>query len=196
MANRIEQNQACVAVLGLLWFSAAGCVQDNPALIATPSATAEATGPSALEVLAQGNSGTGIDYSLVLLPGEPVCVQLRRTDDVGDFLVCDEDSGTNGDERLRYAVGGLNPEQVPKFVIGITANNVDRVVVDLADGDRPEVATQSASAASDHKFLVLTLDPEPAREIAAIRGLDTAGQTVAGFSFGEAGSEPSPLPAG
>jgi len=115
---------------------------------------------------------------------------------VGDFMVCNEKSEQdfNGDDDLRYAFGGLNPEQVPKFVIGITAEDVARVVINLADGPSPEVETLASSDSPNHRFFVVVLETEPAQHILAVRGLDAAGKTVAGFSLGEGG--PSPLPTG
>lgn len=111
-------------------------------------------------------------------------------------MVCDERPAQdfNGAEGFRYGFGGLNPEQVPKFVIGITEDDVARVRVDLAEVAGPEVATVTSSAAPGHRFFVVMLDPQPARDVLAVRGLDSAGKTVEGFSLGE--GEPSPLPTG
>ena len=166
----------------------------------SPSPGTEATGsPSPQDgplVVGQGSTENGIDWRLVVRPGNPVCVQLRRTDDVGDFLVCDEDSEQdyNGDERLRYAFGGLNEEQVPKFVIGITVPGVEKIRIDLPDGPSPEVQTLSSPAAPDHLFFVVELDPDPPQEVQAVRGLDRGGRTVAGFRLGPMDEPPSPLP--
>jgi hypothetical protein len=184
----------------LLCFTAVACAADDPAIAPSPSASAEeATPDTDPAVLSEGTTANGMTYRLILTPGDPVCVQLRRMDEAGDFMLCDEKSEQdfNGDARLRYAFGGLNSEQVPKFIIGITAEDVARVVVNLPDGESPAVSTQESSLAPDRRFFVVMLNPEPAQEIQAIRGLDTAGRTIAGFSLGEpAGDRPSPLPTG
>lgn len=111
-------------------------------------------------------------------------------------MVCDEGSEQdfNGDDDLRYAFGGLNPEQAPKFVIGITAEKVAKVVVNLAEGPSPEVTTLSSRQVPDRRFFVVMLNPDPPQHVLAVRGLDAGGKTVAGFSLGEDG--PSPLPTG
>ncbi|HEX2053966.1 MAG TPA: hypothetical protein VHJ78_09620 [Actinomycetota bacterium] len=149
-------------------------------------------------VLSQGRTDNGISWQLRVQTGRPVCVQLRRTDQAGDFLVCDEDSEQdfNGDERLRYAFGGLNPDQVPKFVIGITDPAVRKVRIDLPEGTSPEVDTVASSQVRDRRFFVVELPSEPAQEVQAVRGLDAQGRTVAGFRLGPPGEAPSPLPTG
>lgn len=194
-----------IVLLVLLCFATAACATEDPAVAPSPSGSAsptpgeEGTPDTDPLVLGEGITANGMSYRLVVTPGDPVCVQLRRTDDAGDFLLCDEKSEQdfNGDDRLRYMFGGLNPEQVPKFIIGITAEDVARVVVNLPDGESPAVATEESSAAPGRRFFVVMLNPEPAQEIQAIRGLDSAGKTVAGFSFGEPeGPGPSPLPTG
>lgn len=192
-------------VLMLMCLASVACATEDPAVAPSPSDSPsatpgeEGTPDSDPLVLSEGTTANGMDYRLILTPGDPVCVQLRRMDEEGDFMLCDEDSEQdfNGDDRLRYAFGGLNPEQVPKFIIGITAEDVARVVVNLADGESPAVATEQSSEAPGRRFFVVMLDPEPAQHILAIRGLDAAGKTVAGFSLGEPGGDgPSPLPTG
>ena len=192
---------ACVVLLCL---SAGACRTEDPAVAPSPSAsvTAGETGSPAATptadplTLAQGSGGPGLEYELKLVPGDPVCVQLRRLEEAGDFMICDENSEQdfNGDDDLRYAFGGLNPEQVPKFVIGITDEKVARVVVNLAEGPSPEVATLSSTGVPDRRFFVVMLNPDPPQHVQAVRGLDAGGKTVAGFSLGEEG--PSPLPTG
>jgi hypothetical protein len=192
-------------LLVLLCFASVACATEDPAVAPSPTGSAPATpgeeGTPDTDplVLSEGTTANGMDYRLVVVPGDPVCVQLRRMDEVGDFMLCDEDSEQdfNGDDRLRYAFGGLNPEQVPKFIIGITAEDVARVVINLPDGESPAVTTEESSEAPGRRFFVVMLNPEPAQEIQAIRGLDSAGKTVAGFSLGEPdGDGPSPLPTG
>lgn len=160
----------------------------------TPQRTVSPTDP----LLAEGVTGAGIEYELVLHPGSPLCVELQQTNGDGSLLLCDEDSEQdfNGDQRLRYVVGGLNPEQVPKFVIGATAADVARVVINLSGTESPEVPTVESSAVPGRRFFVVMLDPHPAQEILAIRGLDSQGRTVAGFSLGPPEEAPSPLPTG
>jgi hypothetical protein len=196
---------AALAVLVCL--STAACRTEDPAVAPSPSASPTASETASPQVspsgdpltLAEGSAGPGLAYQLKLVPGDPVCVQLRRLEEEGDFMVCDESSEQdfNGDDDLRYAFGGLNPEQVPKFVIGITNEDVARVVINLGDGPSPEVDTLASPAAPDRRFFAVMLDPEPAQHVLAVRGLDAAGKTVAGFSLGEPGEgSPSPLPTG
>jgi hypothetical protein len=192
------------ALVVLLCLSAGACRTEDPAVAPSPSASAtagETASPGATPsgdpgLLAEGSAGPGLDYQLRLVPGDPVCAQLRRLEEAGDFMVCDENSEQdfNGDDDLRYAFGGLNPEQVPKFVIGITDEKVARVVVNLAEGPSPEVATLSSTEAPDLRFFVVMLNPDPPQHVQAVRGLDARGKTVAGFSLAEGG--PSPLPTG
>src|SRR5919205_544140 len=105
----------------LLLLVMAGCATDDPSPDAgetpespTAGATATATavdGPDGDPLLlTSGDAGDGILWELQVVPGETVCVQLRRTTEAFDFLVCDEDSEQdfNGDEDLRYGFGGLN----------------------------------------------------------------------------------------
>lgn len=194
-----------IGLLVLLCLTAA-CASENPAVAPSPSASATSAGspePQATpsgdpNLLAQGSSGTGIDYKLIVVPGNPVCVQLRRTDAEGDFLICDESSEAdfNGDDNLRYAFGGLNPEQVPKFVIGITSDDVEKVRIDLPEGESPTVATEASTQAPGRRFFVVMLNPDPPQEVQAVRGLDAAGKTVAGFAFGPPDEGPTPLPTG
>ncbi len=197
-----------VSLIGVLALSlCAACSGGNPSTEsrATQSATSPVASPTAGPagspspasnplVLAEGNTGSGIDWRFVVQPGDPVCAQLRRTNDAGDFLVCDEDSEQdfNGDERLRYAFGGLNEEQVPKFVIGITAPEVAKVVIDVPSGQPPEAETVASSQAPGRRFFVVQLAPEPAQEVQAVRGLNNEGRTVAGFRLGPPDEEPSP----
>lgn len=188
------------ALAAVLCLSAGACRTENPAVAPSPSASVTAS-PAATptadpRLLAEGSAAPGLQYQLKLVPGDPVCVQLRRVEDVGDFMVCDERSEQdfNGDDDLRYAFGGLNPEQVPKFVIGITDDRVASVLIDLADGQSPKVATLASPEAPDLRFFVVMLNPEPPQHVQAVRGLDAGGRTVAGFSLGE--GTPSPLPTG
>lgn len=193
-----------LALLALLCLSAGACRTEDPAVAPSPSASGtagETASPAATPTadpltLAEGSAGPGLEYELRLVPGDPVCVQLRRLEEAGDFMVCDERSGQdfNGDDDLRYGFGGLNPEQVPKFVIGITDDEVAKVVVNLAEGPSPEVATLTSTEAPDRRFFVVMLNPDPPQHVQAVRGLDAGGKTVAGFSLGEGG--PSPLPTG
>lgn len=187
------------ALLSTLLLVMAACATEDPAVAPSPSPTAVESPTGDSRILGEGSTGTGIEYNLVLVPGDPVCVQLRQINGEGDFMLCDEPSEQdfNGDRSLRYAFGGLNPEQVPKFVIGITAEEVARVEINLAEGESPAVATESSPAAPDRRFFVVMLNPEPAQHVLAVRGLDAAGRTVAGFSLGEPGEgSPSPLPTG
>lgn len=193
-----------LALLALLCLSAGACRTEDPAVAPSPSASAtasEAASPAGTPtadalILAEGSAGPGLEYELKLVPGDPVCVQLRRLEEAGDFMVCDESSGQdfNGDDDLRYAFGALNPEQVPKFVIGITDDEVASVMIDLDPGPGPKVATLSSPEAPERRFFLVMLDPEPAQHVLAVRGLDAGGKTVAGFSQGE--GTPSPLPTG
>lgn len=197
----MKRSRLLVAWLILLLPLTAACAGEDPVVAPSPTVSATAAESPAGDplILGEGSTGTGIEYNLVLVPGDPVCVQLRQTNGASDFMLCDEPSGQdfNGDQRLRYAFGGLNPEQVPKFVIGITAEDVERVEVNLAEGESPAVATQSSPAAPERRFFVVMLSPEPAQHVLAVRGLDAAGTTVAGFSLGEPGEgSPSPLPTG
>ena len=210
---------AIVGVVALMCLGAGACAGDEPGTgrppgspaatptasptagetaspAATPGATASPQGDP--RVVGQGSTSNGIAWRLVVQPGNPVCVQLRRADDVGDFLVCDENSEEdfNGDRRLRYRFGGLNPEQVPKFVIGITAPEVAKVRIDLAEGQSPEVQTVASLAAPGRRFFVVELNPDPPQEVQAVRGLDRQGRTVAGFRLGPPDEGPLPLPTG
>lgn len=195
----MKRSRLLVALLTMHLLLMAACATEDPAVAPSPSATAVESPAGDSRILGEGSTGTGIEYNLVLVPGDPVCVQLRQTNGEGDFMLCDEPSEQdfNGDRSLRYAFGGLNPEQVPKFVIGITAEEVARVEINLAEGESPAVATEFSPAAPDRRFFVVMLNPEPAQHVLAVRGLDAAGRTVAGFSLGEPGEgSPSPLPTG
>jgi len=203
----MSKRSSVLVGLVLIVVLGAGCRTENPALEppATPtpgdSPTAgqtESPGAGDPLVLEEGSTENGIRWQLVAQPGNPACVQLRRTDGVGDFMVCDEQSEQdfNGDERLRYAFGGLNDEQLPKFVIGITAADVARVEINVPEGQSPAGDTVASAQVPDRRFFVVELDPEPAQHVLAVRGLDGAGRTVAGFSMGEPEEPPSPLPTG
>ncbi len=193
-----------LALLALLCLAAGACRTEDPAVAPSPSASAtagETASPEATPsgdplTLAAGSAGPGLEYELKLVPGDPACIQLRLLEEAGDFMICDENSeqDLNGDDDLRYAFGGLNPEQVPKFVIGITDEKVAKVVINLAEGPSPEVATLTSTEAPDRRFFVVMLNPDPPQHVQAVRGLDAGGKTVAGFSLGESG--PSPLPTG
>jgi hypothetical protein len=199
-----------VGLLLLLVSVLAACATPDPE--PTPSPTETAASPGATETpgdptpsptstesltLAEGTS-EGVAWKLVVKPGTPVCVELQSAAGNAGTVVCDENSEQdfNGDERMRFAIGGVNPEQLPKFAVGITVPEVTRVIVNLPQGDPPGADTASSSAAPNRRFFVVPLDPEPAQEILAVRGLDARGRTVAGFSLGPPGEVPSPLPTG
>jgi hypothetical protein len=167
---------------------------DGPAGSPSPGGTPS---PGGSLTLAEGTS-EGVAWKLVLKPGTPVCVELQSADGAAGTVVCDENSEQdfNGDERMRFAFGGVNPEQLPKFVVGITVPEVTRVIVNLPEGEPPGSDTKPSSAAPNRRFFAVPLDPEPAQEVLAVRGLDAQGRTVAGFRIGPAGEVPSPLPTG
>ncbi|MDQ4149793.1 MAG: hypothetical protein M3164_07395 [Actinomycetota bacterium] len=127
-------------------------------------------------ILDQGRA-EGVGWRLVLRPGNPACLELQPTRGTGGSIVCDEESEQdfNGDERLRFIFGGVNEVQVPKFVFGFAVTEVARVRVDLASGESPGVATSSSPPLRGKRFFVVPLDPEPASEIEAVRGLNQAG---------------------
>lgn len=196
-----------VALMMLVCMAGAACASEEPSASPTgaspsPSPSGSGTGEPSPSgdplLLAEGRTANGIAWALRLQEGLPLCVQLRRLDEVGDFMVCNEDSEQdfNGDERLRYAFGGLNPEETPKFVIGITDPQVLRVRIDLPEGESPEVDTVASPRAPRQRFFVVELPSQPAQEVQAIRGLDGSGKTVAGFSLGPPDEGPSPLPTG
>lgn len=163
----------------------------------SPSPAGSAT-PGDAATLAEGTF-EGVAWKLVVKPGTPVCVELQNAAGEAGMTVCDENNEQdfNGDDRMRYAFGGVNPEQLPKFVVGITAPEVARVVVNVPEGESPGADTASSTAAPDRRFFVVPLDPEPAQHVEAVRGLDAQGRTVAGFSLGPPGEGvPSPLPTG
>lgn len=188
----------------------AGCATDDPSPDGetpgqSPTAGVSATATAADDpdvdplLLTSGDAGNGIAWELRVVPGDTICVQLRRTTEAFDFLVCDEDSEQdfNGDENLRYGFGGLNQDQVPKFVTGITSPEVARVRIDLSgEGPAPEAETLTSSEVEDRRFFVVPLPSEPAQEVLAVRGLDSGGKTVAGFRLGPPEEAPSPLPTG
>jgi hypothetical protein len=198
------------ALLAMVALLAGACATPDPE--PTPSASETSALPDVTEspdgpdvspspgdslTLAEGTS-EGVAWKLVLKPGTPVCVELQSAAGAAGTVVCDENSEQdfNGDERMRFAFGGVNPEQLPKFVVGITAPEVTRVIVNLPEGDPPGSDTKTSSAASNRRFFAVPLDPEPAQEVLAVRGLDAQGRTVAGFRIGPAGEVPSPLPTG
>lgn len=194
-------DRALLALLVSLAGVACATAEPSPQPEATPPETGPTGSPSPGTdplLLAEGSTDNGITWIYTIQPGDPVCAQLRRTNDVGDLMVCDEDSEQDftGDEELRYLFGGLNDEQVPKFVIGITEPGVEKVAISLPEGDSPEVDTLESPAAPEKRFFVVQLNPEPAQEVLAIRGLDGEGRTVAGFRLGPPDEEPSPLPTG
>jgi hypothetical protein len=142
--------------------------------------------------LAQGTA-QGLAWKLVLKPGNPVCLELQAGPGSAGSIVCDEESEQdfNGDQRLRFSLGGVNESEVPRFAFGFTVPEVTRVRVELASGAAPEETTKSSSAVPNRRFFVV---PLLGSDIAAVRGLNQAGVTVAGFSYGSQG--PSPFPTG
>jgi hypothetical protein len=140
--------------------------------------------------LAQGTA-QGVAWTLVLKPGNPVCLELQGRAGAVGSIVCDEETEQDftGDQRLRFSLGGVNESEVPRFAFGFTVPEVTRVRVELASGAAPEETTKSSSAVPGRRFFAV---PLPASDIAAARGLNQAGMTVAGFSYGSQG--PSPFP--